>query len=92
MEFEAFSAFSGYLFFFYQFIVYHNWQNQQSSWAGESFVWFLYTSDFIFTSNSREKSSLISLFFMMEEVSKSQGFASALVREGTPLAWVIEQN
>ena len=29
---------------------------------------------------------------MMEEVSKSQGFASALVREGTPLAWVIEQN
>ena len=29
---------------------------------------------------------------MMEEVSKSQGFASALVREGTPLAWVTEQN
>lgn len=69
MELDAFSAFSGYLFFFYQFIVYHNWQNQQSSWAGESFVWFLYTSDFhLFPSNSREKSSLLALFFMKESL------------------------
>ena len=29
---------------------------------------------------------------MMEEVSKPQGFSSAHVTEGTPVAWVTEQS